>query len=255
MRLLLSISIFRRLSLFQKQCNRWRGLDYTPFNLHFQETFFVSQEGEVLRFSDAPSAFQSPFSGDFLCFPRWASCFPSWLYRSFNLHFQETFFVSGIKDLVQEYGYKIFQSPFSGDFLCFIRSISLDIPFLTLSISIFRRLSLFHEKDNWTSHCKRLWSFNLHFQETFFVSQEQEQTLLPVLMTTFNLHFQETFFVSLSQCCYSRSRRLLSISIFRRLSLFQRYTEADRDGQGTSFNLHFQETFFVSRLLSPTQTW
>ncbi len=88
---ILSISIFRRLSLF-------RMLDI----------YFLSKE----------DYFQSPFSGDFLCFSYWCEvcCFAK----------------------------IIFQSPFSGDFLCFFM-LSCDTAYATslLSISIFRRLSLF----------------------------------------------------------------------------------------------------------------
>ena len=115
----------------------------SSFNLHFQETFFVSAEGRrrrnlnvhlsisiFRRLSLFPGRlskskisssanFQSPFSGDFLCFP-----------------VQQPFCR---RRAVR------FQSPFSGDFLCFDaggdtgeRSYGV-----LLSISIFRRLSLF----------------------------------------------------------------------------------------------------------------
>ena len=69
--------------------------------------------------SDRAIYFQSPFSGDFLCFTMHVS---NNRFKNIN-----------------------FQSPFSGDFLCFGVQKELEEPYLI--------------------------SFNLHFQETFFVSK------------------------------------------------------------------------------------
>ena len=88
--------------------------------------------------------FQSPFSGDFLCFTK----------------------LFGKTPIIRV----LFQSPFSGDFLCFVGTTH-------------------------ASHTRLVLSFNLHFQETFFVSDEK-------------------------QICYTTKQGDLSISIFRRLSLF-----------------------------------
>ena len=89
-----------------------------------------------------------------------------------------------------------FQSPFSGDFLCFTE---IDPDGYSggsgLSISIFRRLSLFHTLMLDILHILHK-SFNLHFQETFFVSLSLHHTTSGGESGTFNLHFQETFFVS-----------------------------------------------------------
>ena len=148
---------------------RWSGAEWTwswTFNLHFQETFFVSRICQTyIRYRK---------------------------HKSFNLHFQETFFVSGLISIntfasgflsisifrrlslflctynLPEGGSGVFQSPFSGDFLCFgskvgfatSRHCTFQSPFSgdflcflklswdhacprKLSISIFRRLSLF----------------------------------------------------------------------------------------------------------------
>ena len=65
--------------------------------------------------------FQSPFSGDFLCFPLKFKKFCQKFCLAFNLHFQETFFVSN--EIIQKFEDLMYN----------------------LSISIFRRLSLFPE--------------------------------------------------------------------------------------------------------------
>ena len=87
----LSISIFRRLSLFQE-----------PIHLIFTiKKLSISIFRRLSLFPPAPSRavvrvsnFQSPFSGDFLCFSGYLSGLPQYGQCSFNLHFQETFFVS-----------------------------------------------------------------------------------------------------------------------------------------------------------------
>ena len=64
--------------------------------------------------------FQSPFSGDFLCFLGLCKQFGKVVRAAFNLHFQEIFFVSTYRvKLDIETIRELFQSPFSGDFLCF----------------------------------------------------------------------------------------------------------------------------------------
>ena len=100
------------------------------------------------HFSVKFDSFQSPFSGDFLCFFTGlfhVSCDLRW---AFNLHFQETFFVSKeLRAPVTLMGEELFQSPFSGDFLCF-------------------------EDDEVLVAMLAARTFNLHFQETFFVSMQ-----------------------------------------------------------------------------------
>ena len=138
------------------------------FNLHFQETFFVSPI-VYNSYSNVVMFFQSPFSGDFLCFSIWKFVEIA-KSITFNLHFQETFFVSGVEKMEELELKENFQSPFSGDFLCFDSGIFL-----------FTQFTLF--------------TFNLHFQETFFVSGGKIAWDVEKLKA-FNLHFQETFFVS-----------------------------------------------------------
>ena len=138
--LVLSISIFRRLSLFP---------------------------GEKVEKMSSKVIFQSPFSGDFLCFTtklkesitkhslsisifRRLSLFLQvitvsfrlLLYLSISIFRRLSLFLIGWSrvNINKE---DIFQSPFSGDFLCFdVDDVLLRRP-RVLSISIFRRLSLF----------------------------------------------------------------------------------------------------------------
>ena len=115
----LSISIFRRLSLFLRRRRRctsvkrclsisiFRRLSLFPYHTKdrlVEKTFF----------------FQSPFSGDFLCFEILVGKGMD-SRKPFNLHFQETFFVSKEKFENALNTINSFQSPFSGDFLCFGR--------------------------------------------------------------------------------------------------------------------------------------
>ncbi len=112
------------------------------FNLHFQETFFVSIKVIVNTLARL---------------------------NTFNLHFQETFFVSRFCSNLCTINIKLSISIF--------RRLSLFLPelreegnsTLVLSISIFRRLSLFHVIIPKDDKLKGK-TFNLHFQETFFVS-------------------------------------------------------------------------------------
>ena len=193
------------------------------FNLHFQETFFVSKPGEtwICRLD---FAFNLHFQETFFVSH---SLKLNSVHRlcTFNLHFQETFFVSSMTQSFNVDVDNYFQSPFSGDFLCFQK----------LYINSRTRTGL---------------PFNLHFQETFFVSIVLK-ILYNDLKKTFNLHFQETFFVSNFSAgdgvCSTLS---LSISIFRRLSLFLIFLRhkngVEQRENILAFNLHFQETFFVS---------
>ncbi len=169
--------------------------DSEAFNLHFQEIFFVSEmDVETLL-----ATFDI----------------------SFNLHFQEIFFVSKHREKVDYLIMFTFQSPFSGDFLCFYRlkvwynGLKLDFqsPFSgdflcfeivrnkstvqekDLSISIFRRFSLFRKTEEQTKNTLNK-AFNLHFQEIFFVSLVIHATTHDDDAHPFNLHFQEIFFVS-----------------------------------------------------------
>ncbi len=165
----LSISIFRRFSLFREIPKNLPKNVLEAFNLHFQEIFFVSskelqrvvlrEEGSFnLHFQEIffvsleypgkakclQCGFQSPFSGDFLCFP-------------------QTIRAAGSTVLV-------FQSPFSGDFLCFLTDSE--------DCSV-RRITIFQSPFSGDFLCfltsttclqRAQWTFNLHFQEIFFVS-------------------------------------------------------------------------------------
>ena len=120
--------------------------------------------------SNPDKYFQSPFSGDFLCF-----LIPFWVYvdphSTFNLHFQETFFVSKKYGETTKSQEILFQSPFSGDFLCFLMwQMWQMMQTMMLSISIFRRLSLFPRGRFLLRYSIASFAFHLHFQETFFVS-------------------------------------------------------------------------------------
>ena len=87
------------------------------FQSPFSGDFLCFKRNEMKEFVKEHESFQSPFSGDFLCFMQLLVHGRSQLFP-FNLHFQETFFVSGsvvIRVLTDS-----FQSPFSGDFLCFL---------------------------------------------------------------------------------------------------------------------------------------
>ena len=138
----LSISIFRRLSLFQNR----KGIQ------------------GIYRY-----IFQSPFSGDFLCFTkegntctRYRRSLSISIFRRLSLFrvLNDKTTIDNIKLSISIFRrlslfrvYKmcwnltldaIFQSPFSGDFLCFgLRVFTLGVIAEALSISIFRRLSLF----------------------------------------------------------------------------------------------------------------
>ncbi len=117
-------------------------MQYTTFNLHFQEIFFVSSR--IRKARDTLINFQSPFSGDFLCFER--KIYISVLdCKTFNLHFQEIFFVSHFNTQTSVRYTVHFQSPFSGDFLCFCTRPP-------------------------RGRAAQIAPFNLHFQEIFFVS-------------------------------------------------------------------------------------
>ncbi len=89
----------------------------------------------------------------------------------------------------------------------------------SLSISIFRRFSLFRAMRQLANVTVDA-TFNLHFQEIFFVSQQCHLLSCCPLKTSFNLHFQEIFFVSYDSVTVKCESFCLSISIFRRFSLF-----------------------------------
>ena len=179
---------------FVSNCRHTTGTQaMQSFNLHFQETPFVSPPTSTISGCPPP-----PFNLHFQETP-----FVSLPSRStrrkasspFNLHFQETPFVSPHIPPSRAGELVDFQSPFSGDSLCFLL-VSLVVSFVDFS---------------------------------------------------FNLHFQETPFVSKKGWWYNVDDvRLLSISIFRRLPLFRAgWQDIDVYYHGT-FNLHFQETPFVS---------
>ena len=113
----LSISIFRRFSLFPT--------DARPEEM--KEIFF-----------------QSPFSGDFLCFQiRCRVGIPYHPHLSISIFRRFSLFPEHVSEAL-ELAIN-FQSPFSGDFLCFPTPQDMGnwITDHVLSISIFRRFSLF----------------------------------------------------------------------------------------------------------------
>ncbi len=166
-------------------------------------------------------AFQSPFSGDFLCFAiidHYPLPFPVRLsisiFRRLSL-FRNTIFtiftnamevlsisifrrLSLFHPLPARVGIvpvRVFQSPFSGDFLCFIGEPGAGKTHTCVFQSPFSGdfLCFFIPSDLSQLNHR---SFNLHFQETFFVSCLRERFCAGGGSIAFNLHFQETFFVS-----------------------------------------------------------
>ena len=115
------------------------------FNLHFQETFFVSFPVFYSPKSKIPKLSISIF--------RRLSLFPNWIYRnrmqikrlSISI-FRRLSLFRRMRRIHDSQRRKNFQSPFSGDFLCFMQGHSRGLRKREdLSISIFRRLSLFLE--------------------------------------------------------------------------------------------------------------
>ena len=117
----------------------------TTFNLHFQEIFFVSRQDDEVLFDLIP--------------------------LTFNLHFQEIFFVSQLPKSFYNFGaINYFQSPFSGDFLCFGsgRAGQKEVS-KNLSISIFRRFSLFLEQyDTYRRTIKKILSISIFRRFSLF---------------------------------------------------------------------------------------
>ncbi len=190
-------------------------------------------------------SFQSPFSGDFLCFgniPRNTSVRSS----NFQSPFSGDFLCFRECSTLMTLNRWIFQSPFSGDFLCFalFQSATLQLKNNTFNLH-FQEIFFVSGMVNLSIESGAL-TFNLHFQEIFFVSVQFLFRLL-VCLVAFNLHFQEIFFVSESHWDYTVHHPRLSISIFRRFSLFHRNVWLSTYTLYVSFNLHFQEIFFVSR--------
>ena len=193
--------------------------DHTAFNLHFQEIFFVSRK--LFKKRNWKQNFQSPFSGDFLCFVMWIVNS-----KIDDMNFQSPFsgdflcFSTSLVTGVRWTGF--FQSPFSGDFLCFYA---------------FRSLSL-----SWV-----MYTFNLHFQEIFFVSNGKVTRVPAGIVASFNLHFQEIFFVSVVFLRHRLGHHLLPFNLHFQEIFFvsEEYERVNKIAQLT-FNLHFQEIFFVS---------
>ena len=113
----LSISIFRRLSLF---------LVLLALHHHQHQAFQSPFSGDFLCFPLAcekinalSEAFQSPFSGDFLCFPtfRFTRVVHS-LWLSISIFRRLSLFLLHAH-VYDTFEHITFQSPFSGDFLCF----------------------------------------------------------------------------------------------------------------------------------------
>ena len=264
----LSISIFRRLSLFLNHHTFHQNLD-----LHFQSPFsgdflcfLADEDGYLIE----TLSFQSPFSGDFLCFPPGAECW--WVV---NINFQSPFSgdflcfqprrrhstawklmlsISIFRRLSLFLGnghskdnYAVcFQSPFSGDFLCFWLSTTTSTTMLhLLSISIFRRLSLFPRSypASWVLRATRL-SISIFRRLSLFHCRNWgrnhggKELSISIFRRLSLFQLQELYTLL--------SPHSLSISIFRRLSLFPTLDGLIQQFLISSFNLHFQETFFVS---------
>ena len=191
----LSISIFRRLSLFHgwRANLLWKLLFYLSISIFRRLSLFrFSRRGSPHRrpwlsisifrrlslFLEHPSSlyvecksFQSPFSGDFLCFNLQKFWYSTVRLLPFNLHFQETFFVSHfqVSGIVFPFSSILSISIFRRLSLFHWYSKLVEVCVIKLSISIFRRLSLFRRRRYWRKELRSS-SFNLHFQETFFVS-------------------------------------------------------------------------------------
>ncbi len=191
----LSISIFRRLSLFQARNNSkgWLvGYFQSPFSGDF--LCFVIK----VKILDARwiKDFQSPFSGDFLCFliRSLVNCEISVIFQS---PFSGDFLCFELREKLGVSGKIIvFQSPFSGDFLCFrhLYRHTKEVP-PALSISIFRRLSLFPKiRGGGRNELFRILSISIFRRLSLFLLQPGSPETPATI--TFNLHFQETFFVS-----------------------------------------------------------
>ena len=141
----LSISIFRRLSLFRTFKRQLRCMGHPAFNLHFQETFFVSKRRLWKRYKSKWLSISIFRRLSLFLIRSLNLCYRN--ITSFNLHFQETFFVSLKEGKTIGEAMIDFQSPFSGDFLCFhINTWMKQAVAKSLSISIFRRLSLFRKR-------------------------------------------------------------------------------------------------------------
>ena len=97
--------------------------------------------------------FQSPFSGDFLCFNT-AIVSPHISHTVFQSPFSGDFLCFGSSVTAVAGVHDDFQSPFSGDFLCF------------------------HERQS-TYRRRNGSPFNLHFQEIFFVSSNSCNSTAP----------------------------------------------------------------------------
>ena len=145
-----------------------------PFNLHFQEIFFVSNSA-VCYIDPETVVFQSPFSGDFLCFVTpvieilW----------NYGLTFQSPFsgdFLCFVKSrLLKSSWIEFFQSPFSGDFLCFPNSATSNSSgkgIFRLSISIFRRFSLFLNWETNSGIFEKLLSISIFRRFSLFPNQQ-----------------------------------------------------------------------------------
>ena len=137
--------------MFRRQFST--SLPYSsPFNLHFQEIFFVSMTGTTANTFYVSAHFQSPFSGDFLCF-------------------------KGIIDYFKAENYA-FQSPFSGDFLCFPSDVLFEIetPKDTFQSPFSGDFLCFEKYLKSRGELKKP-TFNLHFQEIFFVSDGESESV------------------------------------------------------------------------------
>ena len=113
----LSISIFRRLSLFPAPMDKVRFL-----REHFQSPFsgdFLCFVPRTLYIIAHAKVFQSPFSGDFLCFEIDSVKISEPKIINFQSPFSGDFLCFLVSRALLAAWLEGFQSPFSGDFLCF----------------------------------------------------------------------------------------------------------------------------------------
>ena len=116
-----------------------------------------------------------------------------------------------------------FQSPFSGDFLCFESSllciVSRSLPFQ----SPFSGDFLCFSRTGHTAKLQKCQNFQSPFSGDFLCFRVGTMGKAARSSPAFNLHFQEIFFVSSVGTVEEVMRIKLSISIFRRFSLFRKH--------------------------------
>ncbi len=143
--------------------------------------------------------FQSPFSGAFLCFAYFNALDKAvTTYLSIPIFRGFSLFPICMYFLMSFISSFIFQSPFSGAFLCFAAERCFPSPsFCSLSIPIFRGFSLFR-KMTLSSKTALYLCFQSPFSGAFLCFYDYCSYRNARIALTFNPHFQGLFFVSLS---------------------------------------------------------